>query len=261
MSLNGLQVSKGKCSTSHNKIIALLSDIIISPIALSTILLSSCVKDIESKKGTKTPVLFLHGSGGNHLTMAVGALCLSKAGHPVYTIQYDKLFFGTRELSIRDFAQRIREKVREIVGRHRPKGDVIQNSSEGDIILVGHSMGGLVAAVYDLYHSRDDEVNVTHVFTIGTPWHGSSMIEYLAKITKLTTRHSEMRVGSELLQTLRCRADDKYITIGSKGDLHVPFPSSILNDRRHFTLNYASHWNLVLSSDVWNYVISVINST
>lgn len=91
------------------------------------------------------------------------------------------------------------------------------------------------ATAYNKYYASLDGMRVKHIITLGSPWQGSSMIKYLKYFQKLSTRHHEMSVDSSVLKDLReytcaqtARVATKFICVGSRADIHVPYPASLL---------------------------------
>ena len=115
------------------------------------------------------PVLLLHGVGCNAGVWFGMQGFLEKQGvGPVNALSY-----GPPLSSIETFADQVAQKVSAIRAATGAK----------QVVLVGHSMGGLVGLTYLRRHGGD---SVRRLITIGTPFHGS--------------RHAYMMFGQSLAQ-------------------------------------------------------------
>ncbi|NHZ95317.1 triacylglycerol lipase [Massilia sp. CCM 8734] len=106
---------------------------------------------------TAPPLLLLHGYGCNsgywaHLVRELDAARISHA-----TLDLEPMLAG-----IDDFVPAVRRAVEALCAA----------SGAPCVVIVGHSMGGLVARAYLRAHGS---AHVAHVFTIGTPHHGTSL--------------------------------------------------------------------------------------
>ncbi|NHZ93910.1 alpha/beta fold hydrolase [Massilia sp. CCM 8733] len=106
---------------------------------------------------TVPPLLLLHGYGCNsgywtHLVRELDAARISHA-----TLDLEPMLAG-----IDDFVPAVRGAIEALCAA----------SGARQAIIVGHSMGGLVARAYLRAHGS---ARVAHVFTIGTPHHGTSL--------------------------------------------------------------------------------------
>lgn len=106
---------------------------------------------------TAPPLLLLHGYGCNsgywtHLVRELDAARISHA-----TLDMEPMLAG-----IDDFVPAVQGAVEALCAA----------SGAQQVIIVGHSMGGLVARAYMRAHGS---ARVAHVFTIGTPHHGTSL--------------------------------------------------------------------------------------
>ncbi|MFB9241969.1 alpha/beta fold hydrolase [Massilia antarctica] len=104
---------------------------------------------------TAPPVLLLHGYGCNsgywaHLARHLDAARISHA-----SLDLEPMLAG-----IDDFVPLVRRGVEALC----------QATGAGRVIIVAHSMGGLVARAYLRDHGS---ARVAHVFTLGTPHHGT----------------------------------------------------------------------------------------
>ncbi|MFP5391416.1 MAG: esterase/lipase family protein [Gammaproteobacteria bacterium] len=109
--------------------------------------------------GPVPPVLLLHGYGCNsgywaHLTPLLDAARISHA-----SIDMEPLLAG-----IDEFVPQVAAAIDQLCER----------SGARQVILVGHSMGGLVARAYLRTHGA---ARVAHIFTLGTPHHGTALAD------------------------------------------------------------------------------------
>jgi predicted alpha/beta hydrolase family esterase len=116
------------------------------------------------------PVLLLHGYGCNsgywaHLTPLLDAARISHAA-----IDMEPLLAG-----IDDFVPQVAQAVE----------DLCRRSGAPQVILVGHSMGGLVARAYLRAHGA---ARIAHVFTLGTPHHGTALADAAPGINAVQMR-------------------------------------------------------------------------
>lgn len=83
--------------------------------------------------------------------------------------------------SIENYAEIVREKIKKIkalTGNHR-------------IHLIGHSMGGIVAAYYTVHMAEQDGVEVKKFITLGSPFEGTVMSKFgIGKCTRQMSRSS-----------------------------------------------------------------------
>jgi triacylglycerol esterase/lipase EstA (alpha/beta hydrolase family) len=128
----------------------------------------------------RLPVVLLHGVGCNAGVWDGFRRYLETRGlGPVYALSY-----GPPLASIEHFADQLAEKIGMIEAR----------TGAGQVLLIGHSMGGLVARAY---LRKAGGTRVRKLITIGTP-HEGSRHAWLMSGTAL----AEMRPGSPFLTEL-----------------------------------------------------------
>lgn len=134
------------------------------------------------------PVLFLHGYGCNAGYWYPMVRALRKRGLTrLYTVNLEPVFG-----SVDGFAEQVVERVLEIRLR----------TAVGGLIIVGHSMGGLVGRAYLARH--DPDAYVAKLVTLGSPNHGTVMAEFSA-----TRNGRQMRIGSRWLDALAADERDR----------------------------------------------------
>lgn len=192
----------------------LLLDMLILPLALIMFIVKwlypSNLDQLFSRKNLNLPpVLLIHGSGANEAQWLISTNYLS-AHFNIYLIQLNQLV-AEKEESIRDFEVMVEQKIQQIYNIHQKP-----------VILIGHSMGGLVAASC-VEHQLLSKKYIEKIITINSPWKGAPALEFLSMGTK---RHQEMTPGSDFLVELNQlldKSEHHYICFGSKYDPQVPW--------------------------------------
>ncbi len=188
-----------------------------------------------SWQGKGTPLLLIHGYLNSSLVWFYHGRRFQKNGlGPVYTVLLGKPFS-----SIREYAKKVEEKVAHI-----------QNATgKNDLILVGHSMGGIVAAYYALKLAK--KTNVKAVLTMGSPFHGTKV----AKIAFGECAH-EMAPSSILLNEIaeerRRKPNIPFYCIATSLDHIVVPPSSALmgeDPHNEIVLDSCGHSSLLFSKE------------
>ena len=163
----------------------------------------------RSFENTATPILMLNGYLGYGTTLRPLGDALHQ--HPVYTMN---IHTGK---PIEDNAARVAVEINRICARHRCN----------KIILVGHSMGGLIA-IYSATHAQGHpQIRVTKVITIGTPLDGTSVAR-----AGLTPDARQMRPRARFLEELKVSQEanphkTQFYHIASESDTVVPLPSAL----------------------------------
>ena len=117
----------------------------------------ACAKERIFTDAQMPPVLLIHGYGCNsgywsHLTPMLDAAHISHASLDLEPI------LG----AIDDYVPLVADAVASLCSK----------SNVPKVIIVAHSMGGLVARAYIREHGPD---RIAHIFTMGTPHHGTSL--------------------------------------------------------------------------------------
>lgn len=195
-------------------------------------------KKHRSKKG----LILVHGYFNNALVLWYHGRQLKKAGFgPIWAIN-----LGSPFLNIEKYAQRLKKKI-----------DSMQKKFNLDeVVLIGHSMGGLVSAYYAL-HLNDQDL-VKQVISLGTPFKGTKVAKVgLGKCAK------EMEFGSPFLENfLKDLANQNKIRIDqvatSFDQIVVPYTSSLLGKElgSKYVLEDLGHASLLFSKRVNAKIIS-----
>ena len=140
--------------------------------------------------------------------------------------------------SMEQMAVELRETIEHTLERHHAER----------VILVGHSLGGVVARYY--LEALGGKNKVSHLVTIGSPHHGSYMA-YFAP-----TRYArQLQPGSELLNELNTdeSAPLAYRTLcfySTMDNLIVPSHSAMLSRAENFAIYYSGHQSLLYNPRV-----------
>ncbi len=179
------------------------------------------------------PILLVHGYLHDSSAWIFLKRELSKSGFgPIYTLNLAHPF-----LSIRDYGTQVAKKAEKIA----------EERGRGDLVLIGHSMGGLVSSWYAATIAPRNKA--LEVITIGSPLHGT----YAAAIA-IGPNGREMRRRSEFIQELQreigrrsqvgfyhiASMADQLILPGSSGRMgRDPKKEYILDDIGHMTLLFS----------------------
>ena len=203
-------------------------------------------------------VLWLHGSGFNQSEF--GGVLLDQIFDdrlgPFYTMNYAGLLSGEKGATIQDYAKKVEVKAQAI----------FQETGVRRVILVGHSLGGLIAAeVAERLLPREE---VVKVITICSPFGGVPILDSCCETTPTDT---QMKVGSPYLLELTSRIRDRelrregvsYHHITSRLDLIVPPErAGAVRDKTKWCIfdGIEGHWGIIASPRVIREVKSRILS-
>lgn len=249
-------------------VLAILVDIGLLPAAL-LLLVSAALghnpnpKDKDVKMG-KVPILLLHGSGFNQSEWLVGRRFLNRKEYgSVFSINYDGLASNDPGKGIEDYAlgpvsAEVR-RIKKLTGCDK-------------VIVIGHSLGGLVAGYYAEHGAERDGVTVEHVITIASPWQGTPAVDMFWKLggwfsqDHETKRHQQMSVvggtkaDPQFRQRLVAKAREsevrgvrRYYNIWSTTDYAVPSACGCLtlDIRRQRSFSYLGHYGIIAAPCVW----------
>jgi triacylglycerol esterase/lipase EstA (alpha/beta hydrolase family) len=182
------------------------------------------------------PILLVHGYCNHGSAWAyLQPLLAKKEIGPVYTVNLGHPF-----RSIQEYAKHVAEKAASIRAE----------TGQSQLILIGHSMGGLVSALYATKLAPAD--SVTDVITLGSPLGGT----HLARLA-LGPNGKEMRLASIFTQELKSLIETnpkiRFYHLATRTDqLVFPCESALLgNDlSRQLTLEDIGHASLLFSPRV-----------
>ncbi len=197
---------------------------------------------LESRGGDGQPILLIHGYLHDSSAWIYHRWQLRSHGFgPIYMLN-----LGYPFLSIRDYVKKVEAKVSQIK----------KETGRKDLILIGHSMGGIVSALYALRAASPD--TVTRVIAIGSPLGGT----HLARIA-LGADGKEMRRNSELLKKLPeeilSHPKIRFYHIATKTDqIVIPYTSELVGAvlDRQYLLNDIGHVSLLYSPRVSKRIIN-----
>jgi alpha-beta hydrolase superfamily lysophospholipase len=136
-----------------------------------------------------------------------------------------------RLASIETFVEQVHARVSEIE----------KKTGRKDVIIIGHSMGGIVASLYAQQHPESVAI------TIGSPLQGTHMARFA-----LGQCGAQMRLGATLLQKIQ----KPYYSIGTKTD-QIVFPyTSTMSDT---LLSGIGHIGLLYSPRVASLIESMLH--
>jgi|JI9StandDraft_1071089.scaffolds.fasta_scaffold27144_3 pimeloyl-ACP methyl ester carboxylesterase len=246
----------------------ILIDLLLLPGALALLVVAAVKTDFnpkphEVKKG-KTPILLLHGSNFNESQWVIGRLFLRKKTYgSVFSLNYDGLITNDPTKGISDYA---RDKISKEVKR------IKELTGSDKVILMGHSMGGMIAGCYAEDFAQSDGVTVEHVFSIASPWQGTPLIDTSWRLggpfsrERETMRFQQMSVRGatatepnfrraliDRIITSERSARRKYYSTWSSTDYAVPLASGHVTEdpRRQHSFSYLGHFGIVVWPTVW----------
>jgi triacylglycerol lipase len=186
------------------------------------------------------PILLIHGLACNRGNWFVFRRRLERNGHAAFTVDCTPPFAG-----IGTYAPQVARAVDEIVAA----------TGASRVILIGHSMGGLVARAYLDQFGAD---KVAHVITMGSPHRGTWMTRFA-----LGPNVRDMDLGNSWLAGLRkreaARSPSPYAGFTCIVTLHdnlvTPQSSATLPGAAVVTLSGIGHLSLALSREVMDVVL------
>lgn len=174
----------------------------------------------------------------------------------MFSINYDGIISNDPKKGIDDYATgKVREKIVQIK----------QMTGQNRIILIGHSMGGMIAGHYAEHFASQDGILIEHVMSIASPWRGSPAVDCLLAGKDAPKRYNQMSSANRFRQELVARALDSeragkrnYYSIGSEVDFQVLGISSTLTEdpRRQRMFSYLGHFGIIVSPSVWGQICS-----
>lgn len=190
------------------------------------------VPEKQILRGKGKPILLIHGYLNHGSVWRVLKRKLENVGlGPIYTVN-----LGSPFRSIRNYAEKVKEKAEAIAAE----------TQREDLILIGHSMGGLVAAWYATQLAPPN--TVSDVITIGTPLFGTMMAHI-----GVGANAREMEPNSPFLQELRdaiaLNKQIRFRHLATKSDLLIfPGMSAVIEENEHVFFDHLGHAGLLYSS-------------
>jgi esterase/lipase len=244
----------------------ILLDISVLPLALiSTLVYYFFAKQFQTKyKNDKKCVLLVHGSGFNQSQWALGYFMLRKK-YNVYALNYAGLVSNGHHEDVAFYAStKLRNKILKIK----------RETGIKEIILIGHSMGGLCTSYYAEKLAMEDEINITKNIPICCPFQGASpiikMIVWFGGLQnkRMPARYLDMSAGSDLLKELNQlikTTQTHYECISTEGDMLVrpscAVPEGFVENEKikHRNFTWGGHYLIMLSPQLWNHILQVLD--
>ncbi len=186
------------------------------------------------------PVIFIPGYSANRGYFFPYAFFLNRAGFRVFTMPPVPFYCNIYYLS-----EILQKKVES----------VLKQTGASKVILIGHSMGGLIGRYYIQRLGGDEKVAA--LFTISTPHRGT-------KVSVFGSGYSakEMVPESNFLKDLN-RDMGKYfkkvrlVSLGTKADnLVIPYTHSFAKIGRRYTLDFLGHNSMMFSLKVFEIIVA-----
>lgn len=195
--------------------------------------------------GKGTPILLIHGFCNDAgVWFYIRKKLVQIYSGPIYAISLKSAFRPLEE-----HAQKIQRRVTEI----------LKESGSSDIILIGHSMGGLVASLYAMEYAAPSTVKA--IITIASPFHGT----YMASIIPAHNAR-QMRYQSPFCKNLSKKLEESSIPIYQMSTLtdEIIIPSNScllkLNPERQYTVKDIGHAAMLFSPRVATQVCNWIRA-
>lgn len=187
-----------------------------------------------TKKSQGKPILLLHGYLGHSSNLWYQKKRLLKEGFgPIYSMNLGSFS------SIANYAKEVGEIAREIK----------QNTRSNRLQLVCHSKGGLVGAYYAVHLAKEDNIHVTDLVAIGSPFSGTPAAKIGRGIDAEEMR-PESSFHANLREEITKHPEIRLFCIGSEADFIVPKDSALSGTRdpkRQKAFKDLGHMSLILS--------------
>ena len=200
------------------------------------------------------PIILVHGSNSNQREFDLGVKILNNnpnIGH-VFTVQLNKKPFKNDEgASIQYYSNILFEFIKKIKFMYNKSND-----EKFKIILIGHSMGGLISGYFENYLSN--KINIeANVISICTPWQGTYLANIKSKFVNIPLLE-QFTIGNKDIKNLYNDVKNKnnYYSVGTYLDLLVGHWSTIINNKNHKTYYIHNHVSLVAFQYFWHDIIN-----
>lgn len=198
---------------------------------------------IEDKQ---KPILLVHGYLGHSTNWVYLRYRLKEAGFgPIYTVN-----LGSPLRSIEEYAERVKRELKRIK----------EETGIEEVVMIGHSMGGLVSCYYGLELAQEDGIYVTDIITLGSPLKGTKVAHI-----GFGACAGQMRCKTPFIQKLDAsillNENIRFYHIGSEVDIVIqPTESAFLGDdsSKHYSVKGVGHLGLLFSGQVADAVISYL---
>lgn len=174
-------------------------------------------KNFNPKSEHQTSIYCVHGTADRSHSFAVMANMLADKLPDnidrIYFLTFEDRFQGS---SVEDYAKQLKNKI-------------ILNGSK-NVIVMGHSRGGLICSWFAEHLASVNDINVDLVVSVCGPFRGSHLA--LWPLTKVSASVDEMQVDGKLLIDLSekiAQSSTRYLFLGAerdqlvKGDSYMPY--------------------------------------
>jgi pimeloyl-ACP methyl ester carboxylesterase len=191
---------------------------------------------VKGAENATTAILLVHGYCRNQTDWIWMRKQFKQTKCPVFTVNLNPMFGGIDEITRNSLPQ----KIQEIITKTKCK----------QIILIGHSMGGLVSSYYNAYMDQDKLIKA--VVMIGSPVYGTKV-----SVFGKGKNAQQMCPGSSFQTELHAELHKipfNHYQICSKFDnLIFPWQSALFEHTptsRQLVLPFASHLGLIHKKQV-----------
>jgi pimeloyl-ACP methyl ester carboxylesterase len=188
---------------------------------------------INLNSTNSTAVLLIHGYARNQSDWLWFRKHIKDLSCPIYTLNLKPALASIEEIATKSLIPKIKQMQKQ--GNYK------------QIVLIGHSMGGLVASYYSEF--LDEDKLVQNVFTIASPFYGTKLSVAAAGINA-----QQMCPGSKFALSLRSKLNlsaKKYYQVATQLDnIIFPWRSVLLENTpssRQFIVPFESHLGLLHS--------------
>lgn len=136
---------------------------------------------------------------------------------------------------------------------------IIKKNGHTSVVLMGHSRGGLIASYLTEYLAEKYGITVLQVYTMGTPYGGSSLA--MPPLNLISQSVKQMETNSPFLKELSARvrrSSVPYINFAAEYDGLVALKDTFVdNDERlPFVLRRHNHLSMMFSQSMINHIQS-----
>lgn len=143
------------------------------------------------------------------------------------------------------------------------------NRSKVNFVLIGHSLGGIVAAYLNEYYASQERMRIKRVITISAPFKGSFALKSYGWRPDPSNPNlrDDMYPESPVLEELRRKMHLnrlKYVVFGGEFDILVKpsssLPKLVLQKNRIY-FPHLGHYNIKLCGSLWFHIFEIIESS
>jgi|GEM_PF-6926035 len=181
-----------------------------------------------NKKDDLPPVLFIHGwtETRRNWRWIIKHLSLFITNRHFYTINLKPI-----DATLETYAPQIKAKIEEI----------LDNSKQDKVVLVGHSMGGVLARDYVRTNGAED---VETIITLGSP-HKGTTLGFLALGTAVKQMLPNCEYLNELAKDENIKQVDVHCIASVHDNLVVPFHNAWLDHSTNYMVTHYGHVSMM----------------